>query len=166
MTSNIRIDHTCIPNQPSRLVYVLRPGTLVHIGPHLDAALTSVISSLKIAVDGTGKKARHLATTYSLTNITILMDCFESGEDIQLQVLRLRLENGKLVGYRDEGRELLERINGQLHSIQSHQPNITTPFKCTEDWKGIGPKDHPIFGSMAQASTSSDTWRKFKASVG
>ncbi|KAF2177539.1 hypothetical protein K469DRAFT_719749 [Zopfia rhizophila CBS 207.26] len=163
MASHIGIDASCIPPQPSRLVYILAPGTLVRIGPDLDGALTSVIASLRAAFHGTQGKARHLATTYSLANITIVMDYFESGEKIQLQVLRLRLQGNRLVGCRDQGSELLNRINNQLQSIQHHQPNIQTPFKCMEDWRGFGPKDYHIYTEMAKASTSTDNWRKFKA---
>lgn len=159
--ASIEIDDYYIPVSPSRLIYILAPGTLVRLGPDLDGALTSVIASLQAALAGP-RKLSHFATTYSRVNITIVLDCYESGEDIQLQVFRLLWKKNRLLGHPDQG--LSNRIADQLQDIQ-HQPNIQTPFSCMEDWRGIGPKDHQIYQDMAKASTSIDAWRKFKDTV-
>lgn len=162
MASSIEIDDSCIPTQPSRVVYIIAPGSLVRLGPDLDGALTAVIASLEAALAGP-TKPRHFATTYSLANITIVMDCYKPGEDIQLQVFRLRQSKNKLFGHRDQG--LSKRIADQLEDIQLNQPNIQTPFSCIEDWRGYGPKDHHIYKRMVEASASIEAWRKFKDTV-
>lgn len=162
MASSIEIDNSCIPARPSRLVYILAPGTLVRLGPDLDGALTSVIASLQAALGGS-RKPNHFATTYSLANITVVIDCYDSSEDIQLQVFRLRQSKNRLLGYPDQG--LSSRIADQLRDIQKYQPNIQTPFMCMEDWRGIGPKDHRIYENMAEASSSMVAWREFKDAV-
>ncbi|KAF1963107.1 hypothetical protein CC80DRAFT_588574 [Byssothecium circinans] len=159
MASPIEIDDSCIPARPSRLVYVLAPGSLVRLGPNLDGALTAVITSLEAALPGP-TKPRHFATTYSLANITIVLDCYKPDEEIQLQVFRLRQKKNRLFGHRDQG--LSKRIADQLQDIQRHQPGIQTPFRCVEDWRGIGPKDHQVYENMAEASASITAWRNFK----
>ena len=161
MASSIEIDSSCIPTRPSRLIYIIAPGTLVRLGPDLDGALTSVIASLQAAISSP-KKPSHFATTYSRVSITIVLDC---GENVELQVFRLlHQRNGnKLLGYPDQG--LSSRILNQLQDIQKYQPNIQTPFTCVEDWRRYGPKDHQIYEEMAKASTSASAWKDFKNAV-
>ncbi|KAF2175210.1 hypothetical protein K469DRAFT_78028 [Zopfia rhizophila CBS 207.26] len=171
MASQIQIDERGIPTQPSRLVFTLAPFTLVRIGPNLDAALNDLISSLTSALSSKRNNIRHFATTYSLANVAIVMDCFEPGEEICLQLLRLRprprpyLETVELTPYPFENALLSQRITDQLRTIQKLQPTLGIPFRCVEDWRGLGPRDHPIYNRMVEASTSKDVWREFKASV-
>jgi len=58
--------------------------TLVYIGPDLNTALNGLIFSLTAILNKKGNKPHHFATTYSLANITILLNCFEPGKDIHL----------------------------------------------------------------------------------
>jgi hypothetical protein len=164
MASAVEIDSSCIPAQPSRLVYIIAPGTLVRIGPDLDEALAAVIASIQAAIVSP-RKPSHFATTYSRANITIVVDCFESDEDVQLQVYRLlhKQKGNRLLGYPDPG--LSARIADQLREIEKQQPQIQIPFTCVEDWRGVGPKDHQIYDQMAKASRSLHAWQDFKNAV-
>ncbi|KAF2741502.1 hypothetical protein EJ04DRAFT_5288 [Polyplosphaeria fusca] len=162
MASSIEIDASCIPPYPSRLVYIITPGTLVRLVPDLEGALCSLIASLRAAL-AAFPKSNHYATTYSLVNIAIVLDCYNPGEDIEVHVFRLRQRDNTIVGCPDPA--LTPRITQQIRDIERHQPNIQTPFTCAEDWRGFGPKDHPIFEAMAKASTSTKTWRNFKNDV-
>ena len=58
--------------------------TLVYIGPDLNTALNSLISSLTAILNKKGNKPRHFAITYSLINIIILLNCFKPSENIYL----------------------------------------------------------------------------------
>jgi len=165
MASQVRINLECLLNGHSRLVFTLAPVTLVRIGPDLDTALNGLISSLTATLNEKGNKPRHFATTYSLANITILLDCFEPGEDIHLQLLQLRLRSGTLTAHTLKDTKLLGRIDDQLKAIHKYQPKLEVPFRCVEDWRGYGPRDHPIYTQMVNASTSQDVWQEFKAAV-
>ncbi|KAF2174570.1 hypothetical protein K469DRAFT_687395 [Zopfia rhizophila CBS 207.26] len=169
MAPQIQINERGIPTQPSRLVFTLAPFTLVRIGPNLDAALNGLISSLIAALSSKQNNILHFATTYSLANVAIVIDCFESGEEIRLQLLRLRLRpclgTVELTPYPFENALLSQRIADQLQIIQKRQPTLVIPFRCVEDWYGLGPRDHPIYDRMVEASTSKDVWREFKAGL-
>lgn len=158
MASSVEVDTSCIPVQPSRVVYIIAPGSLVRLGPDLEGALCSVIASLRAAI--TGQHAiRHFATAYSRSNISIVLDFDVPSQDIQ--VFRLRQMKKKLTGYPDQG--LSTRIADQLRAIQQNQPDIQIPFLCIEDWQGYGPKDHEIYQEMVKASTSMEAWESFKS---
>ena len=58
--------------------------TLIYIGPNLNIALNSLISSLTIILNKKGNKPRYFAIMYSLANIIILLNCFKPSEDIYL----------------------------------------------------------------------------------
>ena len=58
--------------------------TLVYISPDFNIALNSLIFNLTVILNKKGNKPRHFATTYSLANIIILLNCFKPGEDIYL----------------------------------------------------------------------------------
>ena len=90
---------------------------------------------------------------YSLTNITILLDCFKPGEDIYLQLLQLRLQSGTLTAHTLKDIKLLGRINNQLKAIHKYQPKLKVPFRCVKDWHRYRPRDHPIYTQMVNAST-------------
>jgi hypothetical protein len=90
----VSIDQECIISRPSRLVYTLNPISLVYVGPNIDKALGDLVEALIAAFSDKGITARHIATTYSLANIAILIDFFEPGEDVHLRFLRLRFRNG------------------------------------------------------------------------
>jgi hypothetical protein len=143
-------------------VYILNPVSLVYIGPNIEEALTNLIADLFTTFNNKNVKARHIATTYSLANIAILFDCFEPGEAFQTSLVRLRYRNGNISGSRFEDRRLSQRIIDQLQTIQRNHQDLTTPFRCVEDWQGFGPQDHPIYDRMVEASGSIDKWRKFR----
>ena len=63
---------------------MLTPVTLIYISPDLNIALNSLISSLTAIFNKKGNKPCYFAITYSLTNITVLLNCFKPGEDIYL----------------------------------------------------------------------------------
>jgi len=84
MASQVQINLECLLNGHSYLVFTLTPVTLVYIGPDLNTVLNSLISSLTATLNKKGNKPRHFATSYSLANITILLNCFEPGKDIYL----------------------------------------------------------------------------------
>ncbi|OCK78442.1 hypothetical protein K432DRAFT_444613 [Lepidopterella palustris CBS 459.81] len=153
MALQIRINQHGIPSQPSRLVFTLVPSILVRIGPDLDTALNGLISGLTSTLSNKRNKARHFATTYSLANVAIVIDCFEPGEEIHLQLLRLRLQSGssECTACTFDDARLSQRIADQLQTIQKHQPKLVTPFRCVEDWQGLGPRDHPIYERMVEA---------------
>ena len=87
MASQVRINLECLLDGHSRLIFTLTPVTLVYIGPNLNIALNGLISSLTAILNEKGNKPRYFAITYSLANIIILLNYFESGEDIYLQLL-------------------------------------------------------------------------------
>ena len=58
--------------------------TLVYIGPNLNTALNGLISSLTAILNKKGNKPCYFATTYSLANIIILLNCFKPSKDIHL----------------------------------------------------------------------------------
>jgi hypothetical protein len=146
-------------------VYTLNPIYLVYVGPNIDKALGDLVEALIAAFSDKGIKARHIATTYSLANIAILIDCFEPGEDIHLRFLRLRFRNGGISVSEFENKGLSQRITSQLQNIQKYHRDLMIPFRCVEDWQGIGLKDHPIYERMVEASSSIDNWRVFKDNV-
>ena len=63
------------------------------IGPNPNAALNGLISSLTYALDSKRNSIRYFATTRSLANAAMAIDCFESREEICSQLLRLRLQS-------------------------------------------------------------------------
>jgi hypothetical protein len=159
------INQECIISCPSRLVYTLKPLSLVYVGPNIDKALGDLVEALIVAFNNKGIKARHIATTYSLANIAILIDCFEHREDIHLRFLRLHFRNGCFSRSEFENEGLSHRITSQLQNIQKYRPDLMSPFRCVEDWRGIGPKDHPIYDRMVEASSSIEDWRVFMDNV-
>ena len=146
-------------------MYTLNPTSLVYIGPNIDKALCGLIADLIAAFNNKGITARHIATTYSLANIAILIDCFEPSKDIHLNFFRLRLRNGVLSGSEFENKGLSQRITDQLQNIQRRHLDLSRPFRCVEGWQGFGPQDHPIYERMVEASSSIDKWRVFKYDV-
>ena len=90
---------------------MLAPVTLIYISPDFNIALNGLISSLTAILNEKGNKPRHFTTTYSLANITILLNCFKPGEDIHLQLLQLRLRGGTLTVYTLKDMKFLGRIN-------------------------------------------------------
>jgi hypothetical protein len=77
----------------------------------------------------------------------------------------LRLRSGTLTAHTLKDTKLLGRIDDQLKAIHKYQPKLEVPFRCVEDWRGYGPRDHPIYTQMVNASTSRDVWQEFKAAV-
>lgn len=147
----------------SRFILVLAPLTLVRIGPDLDTALKNVVLSLTTIFESFDLKPSHFATTYSLKSLVIIIDCFEAKEGMQLLLLRLR--SGRLTINPFDDQKLSRRIANQLQLIQQRQPKLATPFRCVEDWYGVGPPEHPIYERMVKASTSEDNWQEFKVLV-
>jgi len=99
---------------------MLAPVTLVYIGPDFNIVLNGLISSLTTTLNKKGNKPRHFATTYSLANIMILLDCFKPGKDIHLQLLQLRLRSGTLIAHTLKDTKLLGRIDNQLKAIYKY----------------------------------------------
>jgi hypothetical protein len=62
IASGIQIDSESQIKQPSRLIYILAPGSLVRIGPDLQRAHNGLVSSLIDAYNGKGYNSRHFAT--------------------------------------------------------------------------------------------------------
>ena len=63
---------------------MLAPVTLIYIGLNLDTVLNGLIFSLTATLNKKGNKPRYFTITYSLINITILLNCFKPGKDIYL----------------------------------------------------------------------------------
>jgi len=140
----------------------------VYIGPNIDNAITDLVNALITAFEDKGFHARHIATTYSLANIAILLDCFTSNKKIYVNLVRLvRLcfRNGSISGTEFENKGLSRRVIDQLQNIQSSYQDLEFPFRCVEDWQGFGPRDHPIYERMVEASRSIEKWRAFKEPV-
>lgn len=154
MVLGASIDQECIIGRPFRLVYTLNPIFLVYVGPSIDKALGDLVEALIAAYNNKGIKARHIAMTYSLANIAILINCFEPGENIHLRFLRLRFRNGGISGSEFKNKGLSQRITSQLQNIQKMHPGLMISFRCVEDWQGIGLKGHPIYECMVEASSS------------
>ncbi|KAI9838238.1 MAG: hypothetical protein M1837_002512 [Sclerophora amabilis] len=156
---------------PCRAVYFFAPGTLVRVGPNLDAALHDLVDSLSRKCEKLHRNtARHVATTYSLKTITVVIDTFAENHDANVdiqhpQLKRLRLANDKMVGQTVQHQELQNRVAGQLSKIFKYRPDISLPFMCVEPWDGLGPSDHPIYENMNRASSSLQAFRAFKASI-
>ena len=165
MTLHIQTSEPLNFGSNSRLVFTLSPGILVRIGPDIDTALKNVISNLMTVVERSGMRPCHFATTYSLRTLVIIINCFETEEEVQFLLFRLYFRSGQFTIYEFDDQKLSQRIIDQLQAIQKHQPKLPKPFHCVEDWYGAGPIDHPIYDRMVKASTSTDTWQKFKTSV-
>lgn len=165
MASQIKIDRELLIKQPSRLICTVAPGSLVRIGPDLEQAHDYLVSNLIDAYHSEGYNARHFATTYCLVNITIVIDCFESGEEVKLQLVRFCTRGNQIFVSTWEDDGLKQRISDQIRSIQKLQPNISLPFRCLEDWRGYGPREGDIYQRMLCASISQDKWLEFRHSV-
>lgn len=168
MVLEASIKPECIISQPSRLVYTIHPTFLVYIGPNIDKAITDLIDALITAFKDKGFHVRHIATTYSLANISILLDCTESGEEIHanlVRLVRLCFRNGSISGTEVTNKCFSQRVIDQLQNIQRSYRALDFPFSCVEDWQGFGPKDHPIYERMVEASCSIEDWRAFKDTV-
>ncbi len=81
----------------------------MHIGPDLERAYNALVLSL-IDAYSKGYNAGHFATTYCLVSITVIIDCFESGEEIKLQLVRFRKSRTQVLQLR-MGRRYLEAEN-------------------------------------------------------
>jgi hypothetical protein len=108
---------------------------------------------------------KHIATAYCLARITIIIDCSDPKDDSHTCLTRLKFRRGKITHAQFENALLSRRLADQIGSIQNNQPDIEFPFMCVEDWQGYGPKDHLIFESMVAASSSLESWQKFKDNV-
>ena len=146
---------------PGTLAITISPGNLIHIGPNLEDALFCLVVDVYKALDA--RKWSLLAITYSLSNLTIVLRSHEIAADIQLYRIR---RNGSVFSnssFQNPG--LSRRIELQLQSIFRAHATIVTPFRCFEDWDGIGYRKHPIYERMLGASVSMDAWRAFRHSV-
>jgi hypothetical protein len=157
----------CSVSQPSRVVYTMRPISLVYTGPNLDKAIEDLIAELIAAFKDHGTTARHFATSYTLSNITLLIDCFEPGEPFETSLMRLRYGSGNIWGKKFQDKGLSERITRQLGMIQRLHPDLTIPFRCIESWDGCGPQEYPghdkriLYDKMVEASHSIEKWQMF-----
>jgi hypothetical protein len=96
IVSDIQIDSELLIKQLSCLIYILAPGSLVHIGPDLEQAYNTLVSSLIDAYNNKGYNSCYFATMYCLVNVTIIIDCFESSEEIELQLVCFRKSGPKV----------------------------------------------------------------------
>lgn len=165
--SQVAVQKSALINEPSRVIYTLSPGILVHIGPDFQTALDGLVFNILNTYRAVGHEARHFATTYSFSTIAIFLDFFPPSDttDVQVRFIRLRLRNNELAGQAFVDDQLIKRITSQLQSIRNRQPEHPTPLICYEGWRGHGPKDRPIYGKMVQAGRSVKAWRAFKDSM-
>jgi hypothetical protein len=160
MESQIIVNQQFFPDQVSRILYIITPFRLVRLGPDLDTAIKNLIITLTTLFVQKGKLVHHFATTYSLATITIIIEFKERGES-PLQLFQLRLRDRELTASEFEDARLSTRVIDQLQNIQKNQPRLAIPFRCVEDWQGLGSKEHDIYNRMVKASTSKDDWQKF-----
>jgi hypothetical protein len=165
--SQVAIQKNVLIIEPSRVIYTLSPVSLVHIGPDFQSALDGLVLNLLNAYRLVGHEAIHFATTYSLSTIAIILDCFPPGNtiDVRIRFVRLQAKNNEWAGQAFEDNQLIQRITSQLQSIRNHQPDLQTPLVCYEGWRGHGAKDRPIYGKMVQAGSSIEAWRAFRNSM-
>ena len=163
----LRICNTDLLNwgEQAQLVSTMSPQTLVPIGPNLQAALDSLVSTLISQAHALSFKPRHLATTYSLRTLVLIFECSETADSTRSLLYRLRFSDDQLAIRSFSNPVLSQRITRQLRTIHQRQPGLIKPFQCSEDWSGIGPAEHPILDRMVKASASVESWRNFKASV-
>lgn len=149
----------------SYAVFFLSPYTLVRIGPSFKTALETLTAGLIEELQRQNYTLIHLATTYSLANIVIVFGRSAGSDGTGVQLQRLRLQNGKVKGFRFSDHKLSRRIEDQLAEIFKHHKNIQTPFRCVEGWRGFNCQQHPIYERMIQAGTSLESWKEFRIAV-
>lgn len=145
----------------SSVAFFTSPVHLVQLGPDLETALQELIAFLTHHVSD-ATDAPLTVITFSWRTIGVI---FSNKEPQNFVCLRLRLHGDRIQAQELPDQQLTKRIVTQLCNINKRQPTIDTPFRCSEDWQGYGPREHRIYEQMVTASRSPEQWKDLRLQI-
>jgi hypothetical protein len=147
--------------KPGILAILLSPTLVIRIRSNLKDGLERLTSEIQKDLHDW----QHVATTYSLVNLTIIFRTKTTKDFADVQVHRLKYRSGIASNHSIQLVRLSQRIEKQLVTIFTSHPSIEMPFWCGEDWSGVGSPQHPIFDKMVDAGSSLEKWSEFNSNV-